>query len=62
VTSKILGNTRKTSIYYPPSFFDNTLKKYEVLIMHDGQNLFDDSKAAFGTAWRIQNTINNLVA
>lgn len=28
VSSKILGNTRKCSIYYPPSYFDNTLKKY----------------------------------
>ena len=62
VTSKILGNTRKASIYYPPSFYDNTLKQYEVLIMHDGQNLFDNSKAAFGTAWLIQNTINTLAS
>lgn len=28
VTSKIVGNTRKCSIYYPPSYFDNNLKKY----------------------------------
>lgn len=29
--------------------------------MHDGQNLFDPSKAAFGTAWLIQNTANSLI-
>ena len=58
VVSKILGNSRKCSIYYPPSFFDNTFKKYEVLLLHDGQNLFDPSQAAFGTAWLVQNTIN----
>ncbi len=29
--------------------------------MHDGQNLFEDSKAAFGTAWKIQNTLNDLI-
>jgi hypothetical protein len=28
VSSKILGNSRKCSIYYPPSFYDNPLKKY----------------------------------
>ncbi len=30
--------------------------------MHDGQNLFNNSQAAFGTAWLIQNTINELVS
>lgn len=29
--------------------------------MHDGQNLFDPSKAAFGVAWMIQDTVNTLV-
>lgn len=62
LSSKILGNMRKCSIYYPPSYFDNTLKKYEVLLMHDGQNLFNNSQAAFGTAWMVQNTINQLTS
>ena len=61
VHSSILGNSRKLSIYYPPSYFDNKYKKYELLLMHDGQNLFDPSKAAFGVAWMIQNTANLLV-
>jgi hypothetical protein len=30
--------------------------------MHDGQNLFDNKKAAFGTAWLIQDTLNTLAA
>lgn len=29
--------------------------------MHDGQNLFEDSKAAFGVAWKIQDTLNALI-
>ena len=58
IHSSILGNTRTVSLYFPPSFYDNTLKQYEVLIMHDGQNLFNNSQAAFGTAWLVQNTIN----
>lgn len=28
IRSTILGNSRKISIYYPPSFYDNTYKKY----------------------------------
>lgn len=62
ITSKVLGNSRKCSIYYPPSYFDNPLKKYEVLLMHDGQNLFNNSQAAFGTAWMVQDTINLLTS
>lgn len=61
VKSAILNNSRKCSIYLPPSYHDNTLKKYPVLLMHDGQNLFDPNKAAFGTAWKIQDTINDLI-
>lgn len=62
IVSSILNNSRKCSLFYPPSYYDNTLKKYEVLIMHDGQNLFNDSQAAFGTAWHVQDTILELVA
>ena len=62
VHSAILKNSRKVSIFYPPSYNDNTLTQYEVLIMHDGQNLFDNSKAAFGSAWNIQDSISEMVA
>jgi predicted alpha/beta superfamily hydrolase len=61
IKSTILGNSRKCSIYLPPSYHDNTFKKYPLLFMHDGQNLFEDSKAAFGTAWKIQDTLNLLI-
>lgn len=40
VESSILNNSRKCSIYYPPSYHDNTYKTYPLLLMHDGQNLF----------------------
>lgn len=59
--SAILGNSRRLSLYYPPSYYDNKYKKYELLLLHDGQNLFDNSKAAFGVAWMVQNTVNLLV-
>lgn len=35
-------------------FFSSTLEDHEsgpLVIMHDGQNLFDDRKAAYGTSW-----------
>ena len=61
ISSSLLKNSRKCSIYLPPSYHDNPFKKYELIFMHDGQNLFEDSKAAFGTAWKIQDTLNDLI-
>lgn len=61
IKSAYLTYSRKLSIYYPISYFDNPYKQYELLLMHDGQNLFDPSKAAFGVAWMCQNTTNRLI-
>jgi predicted alpha/beta superfamily hydrolase len=56
-----LNNSRKLIIYLPPSYNENTSKRYPVLYMHDGQNLFDASTSAFGTEWRVDETINAAV-
>lgn len=53
-----LGNSRKLRIYLPPSYQENPLKRYPVLYMHDGQNLFDAQTSAFGVEWRVDETIN----
>jgi predicted alpha/beta superfamily hydrolase len=48
---------RKVSFY-----FFSTLKEDEegpLLIMHDGQNLFDDQKAAYGASWRFIEAMND---
>lgn len=62
VYSPELNNFRDIIVYLPPSYNENTLKVHKnVLIMHDGQNLFDPKTSAFGTAWMCQDTINQLV-
>jgi predicted alpha/beta superfamily hydrolase len=57
-----LKNSRKLRIYLPPSYEENRAKRYPVLYMHDGQNLFDAKTAAFGVEWGIDETVNRLVA
>lgn len=47
-----LNRTRRIWIYLPPSYCDGSNKKYNVLYMHDGQNLFDES-TAFSEEWGI---------
>ncbi len=57
-----LGNERSLRIYLPPSYEENKAKRYPVLYMHDGQNLFDAKTAAFGMEWMIDENVNRLVA
>jgi predicted alpha/beta superfamily hydrolase len=57
-----LNNKRALRIYLPPSYQENAAKRYPVLYMHDGQNLFDAKTAAYGVEWGVDETINRLVA
>lgn len=57
-----LKNSRQVVVYFPPSYAENYLKPYnDVLIMHDGQNLFNASTSAFGVAWDCQNALDALI-
>eukprot|EP01095_Lingulamoeba_sp_RSL-Kostka_P007819 TRINITY_DN2548_c0_g1_i1.p1 TRINITY_DN2548_c0_g1~~TRINITY_DN2548_c0_g1_i1.p1 ORF type:complete len:390 (-),score=110.83 TRINITY_DN2548_c0_g1_i1:37-1206(-) len=56
-----LNNTRQVVVYTPPSYNENTLKTISnVLIMHDGQNLFNAS-TSFSVPWDCQDTVNQLI-
>ena len=53
--SKILGNTRQITIYLPPGYDERDDRRYPVLYMQDGQNLFDADRAFVpGQHWRLQ--------
>jgi predicted alpha/beta superfamily hydrolase len=58
-----LNNTRGLCVYLPPSYDENPYKPFypeDVLWMHDGQNLFNESTAPFG-AWMIQDTLDPMI-
>jgi predicted alpha/beta superfamily hydrolase len=57
-----LGNTRALRIYLPASYRTHPERRYPVLYMHDGQNLFDARTAAYGAEWGIDETVDKLVA
>jgi len=50
-----LKKPRTIAVWLPPSYSDST-DRYPVLYLHDGQNLFDASTAAFGTEWNADET------
>jgi predicted alpha/beta superfamily hydrolase len=61
IYSPQLNNNRSLRIYLPPSYYKNSAKRYPVLYMHDGQNLFSASTAFGGVEWGVDETINRLV-
>jgi predicted alpha/beta superfamily hydrolase len=55
------GNSRTLIVYLPPSYYENRLKRYPVLYMHDGQNIFDASTSFGGVEWGVDETANRLI-
>lgn len=51
------GKKRTVRIWTPDSYSKND-KKYDVLYMHDGGNLFDTQTSFMGEEWRIDETFN----
>lgn len=55
VRSPELENERDILVYLPPSYATGA-KRYPVLYMHDGQNLFDRA-TSFGEEWEVDQTL-----
>lgn len=53
-----LGRNRRIWLYLPPDY-NTTAKKYPVLYMHDGQNLFD-AATSFSGEWQVDESLNEL--
>lgn len=47
-------------VYFPPGYDENTLKRYPVLYMHDGSNLFFPEEAFGGSEWRVDENVEQL--
>lgn len=60
VWSPQLKNRRDILVHLPPSYEQGT-RRYPVLYMHDGQNLFDAYKS-FAGEWRVDETMHRLSA
>lgn len=57
--SKTLGNSRDIYVYLPRQY-NSSNRRYPVIYMHDGQNLFG-ADAMFG-GWRVAVTVDRLIA
>ncbi len=59
--SRILGNRRDVLVFLPPGYRRARTQRYQVLYLHDGQNVFDAATAFGGNEWRVDETAQRLV-
>jgi predicted alpha/beta superfamily hydrolase len=52
---------RNVDVWLPPSYGKDKKKKYPVLYMHDGQNLFDPKISFGGVDWAVDETMTRLI-
>ena len=54
------GESYQYRVFHPPGYDENQIKRYPVLYMQDGQNLFFPNEAFNGAHWRIAETVDLL--
>jgi predicted alpha/beta superfamily hydrolase len=59
--SEILDNHRRILVYLPPGYKPRGKKRYPVLYVNDGQNVFDAETAFNGIDWGIDETLEYLI-
>lgn len=60
IDSAELGSKQQIRVYLPPGYQENTLKRYPVLYMHDGTNLFFPQESFLGVDWGVETTADLL--
>ena len=64
IKSQIFHNTRMLRIFLPGNYFSpqNRARKYPVLYLQDGQNVFDKATSFSGKEWEADETVDHLVS
>jgi predicted alpha/beta superfamily hydrolase len=52
---------RDIIVWLPPGYDPSAKKRYPVMYMQDGQNVFDPVTSAFGTDWEIDETADSMI-
>ena len=59
--SKVLGNRRDVLVYLPPGYRRFSRRRYPVLYLHDGQNVFDAATSFGGVEWGVDEAAQRLI-
>ncbi|MDQ6860997.1 MAG: alpha/beta hydrolase-fold protein [Verrucomicrobiota bacterium] len=60
--SRFLRNRRDVLVYLPPGYRRAKNRRFPVLYLHDGQNVFDAATAFGGVEWGVDETAQRLVS
>jgi predicted alpha/beta superfamily hydrolase len=58
--SSLLGRAHRMRVYLPPGYQENPLRRYPVLYMQDGKNLFFPEEAFLGREWQVDEALQLL--
>ncbi len=61
IYSRILDSKRDFFVWLPSGYNDNSVKRYPVLYMLDGQNLIDPKTSFAGKDWQVDETVTRLI-
>lgn len=56
-----LGNDRDVWVWLPPGYEAEPGRRYPVVYVHDGQNVFDPRTSSFGLDWQLDEAMTSLV-
>jgi predicted alpha/beta superfamily hydrolase len=59
--SQFLEHKRDVIVYLPPGYGAEHARRYSVIYLHDGQNLFDAATAFGGQEWGVDETAQRLI-
>ncbi len=59
--SRFLRNQRDLIVYLPPGYDEQPWRRFPVLYLHDGQNLFDRATAFGGQDWNVHGAADRLI-
>ena len=59
--SRFLRNQRSLVVYLPPGYDEQPTRRYPVLYLHDGQNLFDRATSFAGQDWNVQGAADHTI-
>ena len=61
VKSKFLDLPRDVIVWFPPGYESHPTKRYPVLYMHDGRQVFDPATSTWGKDWQVDEIAQDMI-
>jgi predicted alpha/beta superfamily hydrolase len=61
IQSKYLDHARDVIVWFPPGYEARPTKRYPVLYMHDGRQVFDPSTSTWGKDWQVDELAQDMI-